>query len=104
MRIRKSLNIEKEEEAVFLSQIANALSHPVRIALFHYVKSKGNLRNDVCNKDLVEHFPYSQASISQHIKVLKDVGLLGVTYSNKYSIYTANTELLSKYIDTLNSI
>lgn len=104
MRIRKNLNIEKEEQAIFLSEIADALSHPVRIAILHYVNSKDNLRNDLCNKDLVENFSYSQASMSQHVKKLKNVGLIKVTYSNKYSFYRINNELLSKYIETLKDI
>ena len=32
----------------------------------------------VCNKDLVEHFDYAQATISQHIKKLAESGLIEV--------------------------
>lgn len=100
MRIRKNLNIEKEAETIFLAEIASALSHPVRIAILHYVNSNKKL----CNKDLVENFTYSQPSISQHIKKLKDVGLLNVTYSNRFSIYKINKELLKQYRSNLRNI
>ena len=104
MHIRKTVNIEQAEEAIFIATIADALSHPVRVALLHYVRQKSEVRNDICNKDLVEHFPYSQSSLSQHVKKLKDCGLFQVEYKNKFSLYSVDEEILAKYIHAIQEL
>jgi len=96
MKMKKELNIEGSEESVFIAVLADALSHPLRVSLIHYVNQKNNVRNDICNKDLVEHFPYSQSSLSQHIKKLVDCGIFTVEYSNKFSFYSVNKQVMKK--------
>lgn len=104
MRIRKALNIENSEDAVFISRIASVFSHPVRIALFKYVKSKDTVRNDVCNKDLVEHFDYSQSSLSQHVKKLVEADLFTVIYKDKFSYYSVNKQTMSRFTSLLKEL
>lgn len=104
MKIRKELNIEGSKEAILIATLADALSHPLRVSLIHYVNKKNNVRNDICNKDLVEHFPYSQSSLSQHIKKLVDCGIFSVKYENKYSFYSVNQEVIKKFLDTVSKI
>jgi len=104
MKIRKPVNIEKEKEAVFLAEIADALAHPVRVALFHYVRKKNVIRNDVCNKDLVANFPYSQSSLSQHVKRLKACGLFKVEYKERFSYYSIDETLIKRYISALKKL
>lgn len=104
MKIRKPINIEQEQEAIFIAEVADALAHPVRVALLHYVRQKNRVRNDVCNKDLVAHFPYSQSSLSQHIKKLKVVGLFKVEYKERFSFYSVDDTLLNHYIDSLKKL
>lgn len=102
MRIRKELN-EKDETNREIAKISDALAHPVRAALFRYVRNSVNLRNDVCNSDLVNHFNYSQATISQHVKKLVDAGLFIVTKKDKYSIYKTNEKTMTMYINLLET-
>ncbi|MEO0473668.1 MAG: ArsR family transcriptional regulator [Bacteroidota bacterium] len=104
MQIRKAINIEDSEEAIFIARIADVLSHPVRVALYRYVKEKNQVRNDVCNKDLVAHFPYSQSSLSQHIKKLREVGLFQVEYRDKFSFYSINQNMMDQYIQMIQSL
>ena len=104
MQIRKTVNIEQADEAIFIAKIGDALSHPVRVALLHYVRQKKAVRNDVCNKDLVEYFPYSQSSLSQHVKKLKDCGLFEVEYKNKFSLYSVNEGVLEQYIKHIKEL
>jgi len=98
MRIRKPLNVEKEKGTLFMAKVASALSHPVRIALLNYVNAKNSVRNDVCNKDLVENFNYSQSSMSQHVKKLIEADLFEVKYEDKFSYYRVNKKTLKKYV------
>lgn len=104
MRIRKTINIENQERTIFMAEVANALSHPVRIALVNYVRSKNKVRNDVCNKDLVSYFDYSQSSMSQHVQKLVKADIFSVEYKDKFSMYSVNKTTLKKYINLLNKL
>jgi len=61
---------KKNTEA--LAKYAKALAHPTRIAILKH------LENQSCcfTGDLVEVFPLAQSTISQHLKELKNAGLI----------------------------
>ncbi|MEO9801937.1 MAG: metalloregulator ArsR/SmtB family transcription factor [Reichenbachiella sp.] len=109
MRIRADISssyiIDSDHK---IAEVANALAHPLRVALVRYLAEKdgGNgLDNVTCNKDLVEMFDYSQSTISQHIKVLKECGLFTTESKDKFTLYYLNRELLhqfNQFIDNLN--
>lgn len=98
MKVRKTLNTEDSKEAIKIALIADSLAHPLRVSLLNYVRKKNKVRNDICNKDLVEHFPYSQSSLSQHIKKLREAGLFTVEYRDKYSFYSVNEKTINDFI------
>lgn len=55
-----------------LARFAKAISHPTRIAILKHLESQS-----CCfTGDLVDVFPLAQSTISQHLKELKDVGLI----------------------------
>ncbi|HSF53864.1 MAG TPA: metalloregulator ArsR/SmtB family transcription factor [Algoriphagus sp.] len=55
-----------------LAQIAKALAHPARIAILQYL-----LKTRSCiNGTLVNELGLAQATISQHLRELKDLGLI----------------------------
>ena len=64
--------IEYREDTEALAKFAKALSHPTRIAIIKY------LENQTCcfTGDLVEVLPISQSTVSQHLKELKNAGLI----------------------------
>ena len=55
-------------------------------------------RRQVCNKDIVEAFDYSQATISQHVKKLADAGLVQVLKKDRYSYYYVHLGVLNDYL------
>ncbi len=55
-----------------LAKIAKALAHPARIAILNLLAKK---QTCVCG-DIVEELPLSQSTVSQHLKELKDAGLI----------------------------
>ena len=55
-----------------LALLAKALGHPTRVAILRYLREKGGC---ICG-DIVDQLPFAQATVSQHLKVLKDAGLL----------------------------
>jgi len=65
-------NITYKKDTEILARFAKALSHPTRIAILQHLD-----KQSCCfTGDLVEVFPLAQSTISQHLKELKDVGLI----------------------------
>ncbi len=88
-----------------MAEIGNALAHPVRVALVRYLTKKNygqGVDNITCNKDLVGMFEYSQSTISQHVKILKDCGLFTTDVKNKFTYYYLNKYLLREYTKSLD--
>lgn len=55
-----------------LASYAKAMGHPARIAILKYLAKQNSC---VCG-DIVEELPLSQSTVSQHLKELKDAGLI----------------------------
>ena len=55
-----------------LSSLAKALGHPARIAIIEYLLSVDAC---ICG-DIVDVLPLAQATVSQHLKELKNAGLI----------------------------
>jgi ArsR family transcriptional regulator len=55
-----------------LARLAKALGHPARVAILRRLLSQGEC---VCG-EIVEGLPLAQATVSQHLKVLKEAGLI----------------------------
>ncbi|WP_421803639.1 ArsR/SmtB family transcription factor [Flagellimonas sp.] len=71
--MKRSLeHIEYQENTEVLASFAKALAHPTRIAILKH------LENQSCcfTGDLVDVFPLAQSTISQHLKELKNAGLI----------------------------
>jgi ArsR family transcriptional regulator len=82
-------HIEYSEATEELARFAKALGHPTRIKILKY------LENQSCcfTGDLLEVIPLAQSTISQHLKELKDAGLIQGEVSPpkiKYCIHQAN--------------
>lgn len=55
-----------------LAQVAKVFAHPARIAILQYL-----LRANACiNSDLVQELGLAQATISQHLRELKGIGII----------------------------
>ncbi|HUR12186.1 MAG TPA: metalloregulator ArsR/SmtB family transcription factor [Flavitalea sp.] len=55
-----------------LAKYAKALAHPARVAILKLLAQK---QTCICG-DLVDELPLSQSTVSQHLKELKDAGLI----------------------------
>ncbi len=55
-----------------LAILAKAFDHPARIAILEYLLSN---QTCICN-DLVNVLPLSQSTITQHLKELKQIGII----------------------------
>lgn len=63
-----------EEQAADLAKVFKALADPVRLRLFSLITSYEG--GEACVCDISGYFDVSQPTISHHLKVLKEVGLL----------------------------
>lgn len=76
-----------------LAMFARALSHPARISILKILARQG-----ICNcNDLVQRLPLSQATVSQHLKELKNCGLINGTTHKTSSIYSINKIILKEF-------
>lgn len=55
-----------------LARYAKALAHPARVAILKLLAQKATCQ---CG-DIVEELPLSQSTVSQHLKELKEAGLI----------------------------
>jgi DNA-binding transcriptional ArsR family regulator len=55
-----------------LAKYAKALAHPARVAILKILAKKATCQ---CG-DIVEELPLSQSTVSQHLKELKEAGLI----------------------------
>lgn len=70
MGLAKKEQFTKEENTI--ADIAKALAHPARIAILKVLIAR---KACVCG-DIVDELPLSQSTVSQHLKELKEVGLI----------------------------
>ena len=71
-----------------LARIAKAMVHPARIAIIEYLLSA----NACINSDLVEELGLAQATISQHLRELKDLDIIQGTVDGVSVCYCINAE------------
>lgn len=71
-----------------LASLAKVFAHPARVAIIqHLLKS-----NSCCNGHLIEELGLAQATISQHLKELKNCGILQGTIEGVSVSYCINPE------------
>ena len=83
---------EFKQSDIRLAELAKALSHPARIAILRQLAKSDEC---ICG-EIVEVLPLAQATVSQHLKALKDVGLIDGTIDGPRSCYCVNHEMLKK--------
>ena len=70
MGITKSASFSELDNR--LSKYAKALAHPARVAILRLLIQK---KTCICG-DIVDELPLSQSTVSQHLKELKEAGLI----------------------------
>lgn len=68
-----------------------ALSHPARICILQHLAQV----EASCCKDVVERLDLAQSTVSQHLKVLVDAGLVRLTPERQRSRYEVDREALA---------
>jgi DNA-binding transcriptional ArsR family regulator len=86
---------EFPDRDIQLSEWCKALAHPARIAILRFLAAK---KECICG-DLVIDLPLAQSTVSQHLKALKEVGLIQGEVDgprSKYCIQRKNFEKFAR--------
>lgn len=75
-----------------LATLAKALGHPARVAILRRLITRGTC---VCG-EIVDDLPLAQATVSQHLKVLKDAGLVQGEVDGPRVCYCVNPKTIDK--------
>lgn len=73
-----------EEQANQLAAQFKALGHPIRLQIMDLLSRYGGL---VCVCEVEAHFSLTQPTISHHLKVLRNAGLITVEQSGPRALY-----------------
>ena len=81
----------ERERAERLARIAKALGDPIRLQLVDVLRKHAG---KVCVCELVPLFELSQPTISHHLKVLREAGIVGSERRGLWAYYYVNPESL----------
>ncbi|MEU8082618.1 metalloregulator ArsR/SmtB family transcription factor [Micromonospora sp. NPDC049101] len=76
------------------SQVFKALSDPVRLRLFSLIASRAG--GEVCVCELTGEFDVTGPTISHHLKVLREAGLVGSERRATWVYYWVHPQMLAR--------
>ena len=82
-----------------LAVLFKVLAHPARIAIIQHIIS---MKACICN-DLVEELGLAQATISQHLKELKNSGIIQGTIEGKAVCYCIEEKVWKQFQEEFNA-
>lgn len=83
-----------------IAQLAKAFAHPARIAIIDFL-----LKSESCIcGDIVNELPLAQPTVSQHLKELKNAGIIKGNISGNSICYCIDDEKWNKFKEILNSL
>lgn len=98
MGISKTEHYTEDQNKIAL--IAKALGHPARLAIMDYL---AKVNTCICG-DIVNELPLAQATISQHLKELKNADLIKGSIEGAAICYCINEETLNTFNTYLSKI
>ena len=83
-----------------LMKVAKALADPTRLNIFRTIASSEEIScGEIANK-----FPVAQATVSHHLKILTESGLVNVQRKGQYSYFFAVRNTMDHYCVALGEI
>ena len=85
-----------------ISQVLKAVSHPIRLQMLELL-----LQRQMCVRSLARYFEVSEPTISVHLKVLKNAGLIvgeKKSYYMHYRVIRENVAALSQFFAALSAV
>ncbi len=82
-----------------LAQFARVLSHPARLAILQYLAQTKTCKSG----DISESLPLSRTTVSQHLKELRDIGLIHGEIDGLKINYCLFPKTLEKYWNSFSA-
>lgn len=82
-----------DTKEIQIADFAKALAHPARLAI---LKALAKKKECICG-DLVMDLPLAQSTVSQHLKALKEIGLIKGSIDGPRSRYCINWKIFERY-------
>lgn len=98
MGLTKTDLFSKEQNK--LAQMAKVFAHPARIAILQYLLNA----NACINSDLVQELGLAQATVSQHLKELKQIGIIQGNIEGTSMNYCINPGRWQEFKQTFNQL
>ncbi len=76
-----------------LAELAKALAHPARVAILRQLTEVGAC---ICG-EIVDFLPLAQATVSQHLKVLKEAGFVQGEIDGPRVCYCVNPKTVKRF-------
>ena len=89
---RSSLRERRQRPTGTWPTLAKALGHPARVQIVRFLLSRDSC---MCG-DIVEHLPLAQSTVSQHLKMLKEAGLIRGTIDAPRVCYCVEPKALKR--------
>jgi ArsR family transcriptional regulator, arsenate/arsenite/antimonite-responsive transcriptional repressor len=83
-----------------LARVSKALAHPIRVRIVQLLLARETC---LCGQ-IVDELPVSQATVSQHLKVLKDAGLIRGEIDGPRVCYCADRAALGRHAELLGAL
>jgi ArsR family transcriptional regulator len=83
-----------------LARLAKALAHPARVAILRRLLEHGEC---VCG-EIVSGLPLAQATVSQHLKVLKETGLIQGEVDGPRVCYCVNPKTVKRVQELISGL
>lgn len=83
-----------------LARLAKALAHPARVSILRRLLAQGEC---VCG-EIVDGLPLAQATVSQHLKVLKQAGLVSGEVDGPRMCYCVNPKAVARIKELIGAI
>ncbi len=98
MGVTKTAGFTKAD--IEIAELAKALAHPARIAIVkHLIEAK----SCICG-DIVDELPLSQSTVSQHLKELKEAGIIKGSISGTSVCYCIDEKVWNKARKVLDQL
>ena len=81
------------------AKVAKAMAHPSRLLMLDLLQ-----KQEMCVGDLTEAVGADQSTVSKHLSVLKDVGLVTVRKEGSLSYYQLKCCCLEGFFDCMESV
>jgi len=82
-----------------ITRICKALSDPTRVRIFLFLTKK-----TFCVNAIVSFLNISQPAVSQHLKILREVGLVKAEKQGYWMHYSANLEKIREFVNIISKI